>query len=128
GFKVGESLLPWNVPIFHELGLMEKVLKAGFMRKYGAMFWNETTGGVRDIIFQQWLPPERPMAFQVQRVVFDGLLAEHAASCGVEVRRGVRVVEPIFEGERAAGVRAETPGGGVEEIRARVLVDATGQA
>jgi flavin-dependent dehydrogenase len=127
-FKIGESLLPWNMPIFEEIGLLPKLHAAGFQPKYGAMFWNEMTGGVRDIVFRDSLPPRRPMAFQVQRVVFDGLFADHARECGAEVKRGVRVLEPIFEGDRAVGVRAEMPGGAVEDIRAKIVVDATGQA
>jgi flavin-dependent dehydrogenase len=127
-FKIGESLLPWNMPIFEEIGFLPKLHAAGFQPKYGAMFWNETTGGVRDIIFKDSLPPRRPYAFQVQRVKFDALFAEHAKACGAEVKRGVRVLEPLFEGERMVGVKAEMPGGAVEEIHAKVVVDATGQA
>ncbi len=127
-FKIGESLLPWNVPILEELGLMPKLEAAGFQKKYGATFWNETTGGVREVVFSTSFAPRRPMAFHVQREKFDGLLAEHAASCGALVRRGLSVTEPIFEGERAVGVRAVGPGGRTEEIRARCVVDATGLA
>jgi flavin-dependent dehydrogenase len=127
-FKIGESLLPWNMPIFEEIGFLPKLHAAGFQPKYGAMFWNEMTGGVRDIVFKDSLPPQRPYAFQVQRVKFDGLFAEHARSSGAQVRRGIRVIEPILEGERVVGVRVEGPGGAPEEIRAKIVVDATGQA
>jgi flavin-dependent dehydrogenase len=127
-FKIGESLLPWNIPIFEELDLMPKLEAAGFQRKYGATFWNETTGGVREVVFSTSLAPRRPMAFHVQREKFDGLLAEHAASCGALVRRGVAVTEPLYTGERAVGVRAAGLDGREEEIRARCVVDATGQA
>jgi Tryptophan halogenase len=48
-FKIGESLLPWNLPLFEELGLMEKIEAAGFQRKFGALFTNEATGGTRQV-------------------------------------------------------------------------------
>ncbi len=126
-FKIGESLLPWNVPVFEELGLLQKIEGAGFQRKYGALFTNERTGGIRQVDFREAWDTSRPSAWQVKRKDFDGLLAAHAASCGAAVRRGVTVEEVVFEGDRAVGVRVSGPAG-PEEIRARVVVDATGQA
>jgi flavin-dependent dehydrogenase len=126
-FKIGESLLPWNVPIFERLGLLQKMEAAGFQRKYGALFTNEATGGVRQVIFREAWNGQRPSAWQVQREVFDGLLADHAVSCGVAVRRGVKAEEVLFESGRATGVRV-AQGGRSETIPARVVVDGTGQA
>ncbi len=126
-FKIGESLLPWNVPIFAELGLLPKVEAAGFQRKYGAVFTNERTGGIRQVDFRRAWDDSKPSAWQVKRKDFDGLLAEHAAGSGATLRRGVRVDDVLFDGARAVGVRAAGPDG-PEEIRAKVVVDATGQA
>ncbi len=126
-FKIGESLLPWNRPVFEELGLVGKVEAAGFQRKYGALFTNERTGGVRQVDFREAWDASRPSAWQVKRKDFDGLLAAHAAACGAAVRRGVTVEDVLFDGTRAAGVRIAGPGG-PEEIATKVVVDATGQA
>lgn len=126
-FKIGESLLPWNLPLFAELGLMEKIEAAGFQKKYGALFTNEATGGTRQVIFREAWNGDHPSAFHVKRKDFDGLLAGHAAACGAEVRRGLRADEVIFEGGRAVGARLSGPAGS-EEIRAKVVLDATGQA
>jgi flavin-dependent dehydrogenase len=126
-FKIGESLLPWNRPVFEELGLLEKVEAAGFQRKYGALFTNERTGGVRQVDFRRAWDASKPSAWQVKRKDFDGLLAAHAAESGATVRRGVSVEEVLFDGARATGVRVAGPAG-AEEIRAKVVVDATGQA
>lgn len=126
-FKIGESLLPWNVPLFAKLGLLEKIESAGFQRKYGAFFTNERTGGTRQVVFREAWDATKPSAWQVKRKDFDGLLAAHAAECGAEVRRGVTVEDVLFEGGRATGVRVLGPAGR-EEIPAKVVVDATGQA
>jgi flavin-dependent dehydrogenase len=126
-FKIGESLLPWNRPIFEELGLLPKIEAAGFQRKYGALFTNERTGGVRQVDFREAWDASRPSAWQVKRREFDALLAAHAAESGAEVRRGVAVEDVLFEGGRATGVRVWGPAG-EEEIPAKVVVDATGQA
>ena len=126
-FKIGESLLPWNRPIFAELGLLEKIEGAGFQRKYGALFTNERTGGVRQVDFRDAWDASKPSAWQVKRRDFDALLAAHAAESGAAVRRGVTVEEVLFDGARATGVRVRGPGG-AEDVSAKVVVDATGQA
>ncbi|MBK9064448.1 MAG: tryptophan 7-halogenase [Acidobacteria bacterium] len=126
-FKIGESLLPWNTPIFEELGLLEKIEGAGFQRKFGAFFTNERTGGTRQVDFRRAWDAARPSAWQVKRKDFDGILAAHAAESGATVRRGAAVEDVRFDGARATGVRVAGPGG-PEEIAAKVVVDATGQA
>src|SRR5262249_21087344 len=126
-FHVGESLLPFNLPIFEELGVAEKVRAAGFQEKYGAFFWNEQTGGTRPVVFERGLDDRHAMAYHVKRAEFDELLLRHAASCGAGVREETSVREVLFEGGRAVGVVARERGGEDREIRAKVVVDASGQ-
>src|SRR5215471_9061037 len=126
-FHVGESLLPYILPIFERLGVHEKIRAHGFQEKYGAFFWNETTGGTRPVEFWNAEDDSHPMAYQVKRSEFDQLLLSHAESCGAEVRYQTRVEEVLFEAGRAAGVRVGAAEGDGEEIRARVVVDASGQ-
>ena len=126
-FKIGESLLPWNTPIFEELGLLAKIEGAGFQRKYGALFTNERTGGTRQVDFRRAWDGSKPSAWQVKRLDFDGLLAVHAAESGATVRRGAAVEDVRFDGARATGVRI-AGAGAREEIEAKVVVDATGPA
>ena len=126
-FHVGESLLPFSLPIFDRLGVHEKIRAAGFQTKYGAFFWNETNGTTRPVVFAEARDPNHPMAYQVKRADFDELLLRHSASCGAEVREEVIVEDVLFEGGRAVGVRARGQGGPSEEIRARTVVDASGQ-
>src|SRR6185369_3763710 len=47
---------------------------------------------------------------------------------GVEVHEATRVLEVLFDGDRAVGVRIQKEDGSAEEIRARVVVDASGQS
>jgi flavin-dependent dehydrogenase len=60
------------------------------------------------------------------RSEFDALMLENAREHGVEVHEGVRVHEVLFEGDRAVGVRIKDDAG-FREVRARVVVDASGQ-
>jgi flavin-dependent dehydrogenase len=126
-FHVGESLLPYSLPIMERLGVLEKVRKAGFQEKYGAYIWNETTGGVRPVVFAHSIDDKQPMAYQVKRAEFDQLLLDHAAEQGVEVRQETAVQEVLFENGRAVGVAAAGPSGERFELRAPVVVDASGQ-
>ena len=55
-------------------------------------------------------------------------LARVLSQHGVDVRQPARVLEVIFEGDRAVGVKVQKEGGGSEEVRAKVVVDASGQS
>ncbi len=126
-FHVGESLLPFSLPIFDRLGVHDKIRAAGFMEKYGAFFWNEDNGTTRPVVFAEARDRSHPKAYQVKRADFDDLLLKHAASCGAQVREQTAVEDVLFEGDRAVGVRVRSAGSAPEEIRAKVVVDASGQ-
>ena len=126
-FHVGESLLPYSLPIFERIGVAEKIRAQGFQEKYGAYFWNEVTGGIRPVEFWDAEDNRHPMAYQVKRAEFDQLLLRHSQSCGAEVHEETRVEEVLFEGRRAVGVRIQPAQGPPQEVRARVVVDASGQ-
>jgi flavin-dependent dehydrogenase len=129
-FHVGESLLPFALPIFDRIGVHEKIRAAGFQKKYGAFFWNEANGTTRPVVFAEARDPNHPMAYQVKRAEFDELLLRHAAASGAEIREETVVEDVLFEGLRAVGVRLRAGGGAgapAEEIRARIVVDASGQ-
>ena len=126
-FHVGESMLPFSLPIFDRLGVHDKIRAAGFMEKYGAFFWNEDNGTTRSVVFAEARDTRHPKAYQVKRAEFDDLLLKHSASCGAEVREETSVEDVLFEGGRAVGVRVRGAGAAPEEIRAKVVVDASGQ-
>ena len=56
------------------------------------------------------------------------MMLDNAREHGVDVQEGVRVLEVLFEGERAVGVRIQTEDGQQREVRADVVVDASGQS
>ncbi|MBI3468217.1 MAG: tryptophan 7-halogenase, partial [Planctomycetes bacterium] len=73
-------------------------------------------------------PQESSQTWQVWRAEFDQMLLDNARGHGVEVRVGARVLDVLFDGPRAVGVRVQANGGAAEEIPARVLIDASGQS
>jgi flavin-dependent dehydrogenase len=73
-------------------------------------------------------PHESSQTWQVYRQEFDQLMLDNARAHGVEVHEGARVLNVIFEGDRAVGVRVVDDGGTEREVRAQVVVDASGQS
>ena len=123
---VGESLLPASVPVLEELGVLTAVQQAGFLPKWGAtMVWG------KDRTPWSWYFKETnqryPHSYQVWRPQFDLLLLDNSRAAGVDVREGHRVVEVLFEGERATGVRYEAQDTTRRTATAEFVVDATGQ-
>jgi flavin-dependent dehydrogenase len=123
---VGESLLPYSVPLLHELGVWERLAGHGFQRKLGGRFLFEPAGALFEIAFDGDLPGGSVGALHVRRGEFDRLLLEHAAELGVDVRQATTVRNVLFEGDRAVGALIES-GSGEDVVRARVVVDATGR-
>lgn len=124
---IGESLLPASMPVLEELGVLEQVRAEGFLPKYGAsMVW----GTDRDRWSWYFRETNRqyPSTFQVVRARFDQILLENSRTNGVDVRDGHRVLDVLWEGERAVGVRFSDDSGAIAELPARYVVDASGQA
>jgi flavin-dependent dehydrogenase len=129
-FHIGESLLPWNVPLLQRVGVLDKVRSAGMQVKLGARFYHQGTDRVRPVQFVNGIDADHPSAFQVKRADFDKLLLDHAGESGAQVFEGARVEEVLFgeDGTRARGVRVRLAGEAQAcELSAKVVIDATGR-
>lgn len=124
---IGESLLPASMPVLEELGVLEQVRAAGFLPKFGAsMVWG--TDNERWSWYFRETNRQYPSTFQVVRAEFDKILLDNSRANGVTVFEGHRVLEALWEGDRAVGVRVANSSGVTTEYTARFLVDASGQA
>ena len=122
-FKIGESLLPFTFDIWDSIGLSRAFFEAeGFVKKKRAEFLDAATSEQKTFEFSRGLDDRHPFAFQVERAPFDHLLLEHSRKNGVEVREGCAVVDLRMDED---GVTARLASG--DEVRARYLVDASGQ-
>lgn len=126
-FHIGESLLPYNMPIFEELGLMPALREAGFMEKYGAQFVLPDGSFRTEIEFGRGRFTDQPMSYQVERSVFDELLLRQAARGGATVREGIEVQDFAIDPARGVAVTARN-GGAPERFTADFLIDASGTA
>jgi flavin-dependent dehydrogenase len=56
------------------------------------------------------------------------MLLDNARDKGAEIHQGARVLEVLFDGDRAIGVRAKLADGQSQDFTAPIIVDATGQS
>jgi flavin-dependent dehydrogenase len=126
-FHIGESLIPETYWVLKRLGMLEKLRTSPFVKKYSVQF--VSSNGKQSAPFYFWdnKPHECSQTWQVVRSEFDLMMLNNAREHGVEVHEGVRVREPVFEGGRAVGVKIQQADGSLQEVRARVVVDASGQ-
>ncbi len=125
-FHIGESLLPCNMTIFRDMGVLPALQAAGFPRKYGAQFeLGNGSIGTR-FVFRQGKFNREPEAIQVERAPFDHLLLKHARASGADVREGWSVIKTISD-SAGVNVEARDPDGKIHNFSAAYLVDASGR-
>jgi flavin-dependent dehydrogenase len=125
---IGESLMTDTYWPFERMGLLDKMKKSPFVRKYSVQFANSAGKESRPFYFFEANHHESAVTWQVTRSVFDKMLIEHAAEQGVVVHEGTQVKQVLFEGDRAVGVEARMKDGSLTNYYAKVVVDATGQS
>ena len=124
---IGESLLPASMPILDALGVLPRLEAQGHLKKWGAtMVWG-TTREPWSWYFRE-TNTQYPHAYQVWRPAFDQMLLENAAAAGATVREGCHVLNALFDGDRAIGVRFTDGDGRERQLLAKHVVDASGQA
>ena len=126
-FHIGESLIPETYWVLKRLNMLEKMQRSHFVKKYSVQFINANGKLSAPFYFWDNKPHECSQTWQVVRSEFDHLLLDNAREHGVDAYDGVHVVEVLFDGDRATGVAIKQDGQR-REIRAGVVVDASGQA
>jgi flavin-dependent dehydrogenase len=126
-FHIGESLIPETYWVLKRLNMLEKMKRSHFVKKYSVQFINQHGKLSEPFYFMDHKPHECSQTWQVLREEFDQMLLDNARGHGVDVHEGVRVLEVLFAGDRAVGVRIAGDDG-EREVRAKVIVDASGQS
>jgi flavin-dependent dehydrogenase len=127
-FHIGESLIPHTYWVLERLNLLPKMKSSAFVRKYSVQFVNQRGRLSEPFYFVDHEPHESSQTWQVRRSEFDHMMLDNAREHGVNVHEGVRVLEVLFEGSRAVGVRIKGEDGVEREVRAKVVIDASGQS
>ena len=127
-FAIGESLMPETYWTFRRLGVLDQLKASTFPRKHSVQFFGPSGRGSAPFYFADTNPHESAVTWQVLRGPFDEMLLDNARAKGVQVHQGTRVLNVLWEGERATGVRAQLAEGQTRDFAAQVVVDATGQS
>ncbi|HTI52255.1 MAG TPA: NAD(P)/FAD-dependent oxidoreductase [Planctomycetaceae bacterium] len=127
-FHIGESLIPETYWILERLKMLPKMKGSHYVKKYSVQFVSSTGRLSEPFYFVDHKPHECSQTWQVRRSEFDQMMLENAREQGVDVQEGVRVLEVLFEGSRAVGVRIQDASGAERTVRADVIVDASGQS
>ncbi len=127
-FQVGESLMPETYWTFRRLGLLEKLQGSCFTKKFSVQFVSDSGKESQPFYFFDNNPHECSQTWQVVREDFDDMMIQNARDQGAKVHMGVRVLDVLFDGDRATGVKVRSPDGREEEITSKVVIDATGQS
>ena len=127
-YHIGESLIPHTYGTLDRLGLLPKLRTSHFPVKHSVRFVSPSGKHADPFYFSETIEGEGAQTWQVERAEFDQMCLNHARENGVEVRMATRAKQVLFEGDRAVGVFAQSRDSQPEEIRARVVVDASGRA
>src|SRR5580693_9172117 len=118
-YHIGESLLPFTYQPLERLGLIGRMRKSAFVKKYSVQFVSPSGRASQPFYFFDRYDRETvAQTWQVLRSEFDQMLLDNAREKGAEVREETVVTELIRENGRFAGARAQTRGGAVTEYRA----------
>src|SRR5213596_424201 len=90
-FHIGESLLPFSMKAFTRLGLHEKFLRAGFLKKFGGEIVGACSENGTKFYFKDGYRSQTDHAYQVTRGDFDKVLLDHARESGAHVHEQTAV-------------------------------------
>ncbi|MEN3943859.1 NAD(P)/FAD-dependent oxidoreductase [Prosthecobacter sp. SYSU 5D2] len=128
-YHVGESLIPFTFGPLERLGMIPKMKKSHFMKKYSVSFVQPDgrrsqpfyfhTRYDKDTIAQTW---------QVLRSEFDEMLLNNAREKGADVREETTVVQLLKNDSGAViGVEVKNKDGSLEQLYSKLVIDASGK-
>ena len=126
-FHIGESLVPETYWVLKRLNMLPKMQQSPFVKKWSVQFFSP--GGKASAPFYFWdnKPHECSQTWQVVRSEFDHMMLTNAREHGAVAHEGARVVDVLFDNDRAVGVKVKAEDGSFTDVRAKVVVDASGQ-
>jgi flavin-dependent dehydrogenase len=127
-FHIGESLIPETYWVLRRLNMLPKMKQSHFVRKYSVQFVNQRGKLSEPFYFVDHKPHEASQTWQVRRSEFDTIMLNNAREHGVQVHEGARVLEVLFEGSKAVGVRVKLEDESERVVRSKVVIDASGQS
>ncbi|MDZ4406226.1 NAD(P)/FAD-dependent oxidoreductase [Prosthecobacter sp.] len=127
-FHIGESLIPFTYGPLERLGMIPKMKRSHFVKKYSVAFVQPDGRASQPFYFYNRYDRESvAQTWQVLRSEFDLMMLDNAREKGAEVLEEISVQELIKEDGHVVGARAVDKAGKVTEYRARITLDCTGK-
>lgn len=126
-FHIGESLLPATVNIFERLGVHQPI-RESYIRKPGGkwLYGEHEVPGEFAKYDSKATFKQNPYSYLVERSTFDKILIDRSIEVGADVRFGTEVTDLLKDNGRVTGVLCNDDQGQTYELRARLVVDASG--
>ena len=126
-FHVGESLIPETYWTLERLGLIEKLQQTAFPKKFSVQFVTESGKESTPFYFDDYKDCPSSQTWQVVRSEFDLMMIRNAQEKGADVQTEAAVLDVLFDGEKATGVKLKLKSASEpKEVHCKVVVDATG--
>lgn len=127
-YHIGESLLPFTYQPLQRLGMIDRMKKSAFVKKYSAQFVSPSgQASLPFYFFNRYDRETIAQTWQVLRSEFDQMLLDNARERGAEVKEETTVKELLREGESVVGARAQLKDGSIMDFRATITLDCTGK-
>ncbi len=129
-FSIGESLLPATTEVWRDLGLLERIEAAGFIRKFGAYFDFNTGTGPEYFHFPDASRAKAQFSYEVPRGEFDEILWSAALEAGAQGIQDTAVREFLGgqDGDPITGVKLRGSCGTERDIKSRLVLDCSGRS
>ena len=125
-FHIGESLLPFNLELLAQLGVLDQVEQIG-IRKYGVELNSPMHDAPVSLNFADAWDKSYPFAYQVRRSEFDKILFDHCADTGARTMQQCQVTAVAFPASGDVSIATSSPLNGERRWHARYVVDASGR-
>ncbi|MEY2408600.1 MAG: hypothetical protein QOF48_1270, partial [Verrucomicrobiota bacterium] len=127
-YHIGESLLPFTFQPLERLGLIERMKKSHYQKKYSVLFVSPNGKASQPFYFFNRYDRETvAQTWQVVRSEFDLMLMEHARDRGATVLEQINVTGLLKEDGRIVGARAQGLSDPPLELRASMTLDCSGK-
>ena len=126
-YHVGESLMPFCYFPLERLGLVDTLMESGNPRKYCVQFVRQDGFLSQPFYFFQHFDHPSSTTWQVWRSEFDKMIMDKARENGASVLEETQAKSLIKSDNRVEGVVVESKNLGKLELRAPLVIDASGR-
>jgi flavin-dependent dehydrogenase len=127
-YHIGESLIPFTFHPLQRIGMIDKMKRSHFMKKYSVSFVQPDGKRSQPFYFFNRYDRETvAQTWQVLRSEFDQMMVDNAREKGAEVREETTVNKFLMDGDRVVGVECTSKDGTVYEVRGAITLDCTGK-